>query len=220
MQSIRALLLEPIGCLAEFPAAPFHEIAARYFGRKGKASPSASRNYWHLLNLMEEAVAPVDSPLFDESQISAVEALEMEAIAAASLYEDVRPTLVELKSLGVQLALTTSLSRVATEAFLARHSLAGFFAYVMSRDHAGGVKSIPLLATLHEAQLSGDGAIYLTDTLEGIKAARAAGVHPILMMNDPDEAQRLANHHPDGGIVSLHEIPDFVRLVAAQNAGT
>lgn len=218
MQNIQALLLEPIGCLAEFPAAPFHEIAARYFGRKGKASPSASRNYWHLLNLMEEAVAPVDSALFEESQIAAVEALEMEAIAAASLYEDVRPTLVELKSLGVQLALTTSLSRIATEAFLARHSLSGFFACVMSRDDAGGVKSIPLLATLHEAQLSGGGAIYLTDTLEGIKAARAAGVHPILMMNDPDEAQRLANHHPDGGVISLHEIPDFVRLVAAQNA--
>src|SRR5262249_38307714 len=132
--------------------------------------------------------------------------------------EDVRPMLVELKSLGVQLALTTSLSRVATEAFLARHSLAEFFACVISRDDAGGVKSMPLLAALDEPQLSGDGALYLTDTLEGIKVASAAGVHPILMMNDPDEAQRLANHHPDGGVVSLHEIPDFVRLVAAQNA--
>jgi phosphoglycolate phosphatase-like HAD superfamily hydrolase len=218
MQSIRALLIEPIGCLADFPGAPFHEIAGRYFGRKGKASPSASRNYWHLLNLMEAAVSSADAALFEESQISAVEALEIEAIAAASLYEDVRPMLVELKSLDVQLALTTSLSRAATEAFLSRHSLAEFFGCVMSRDDAGGVKSIPLMAALDEAQIAGDGAIYLTDTLEGIKAARAAGVHPILMMNDPDEAQRLAHHHPDGGVVSLHEIPDFVRLVAAQNA--
>jgi phosphoglycolate phosphatase-like HAD superfamily hydrolase len=217
MQNIQALLLEPIGCLAEFPAAPFHEIAARYFGRKGKASPSASRNYWHLLNLMEGAVASVDSALFDESQIGAVEAFEIEAVAAASLYEDVRPMLVELKSLGVQLALTTSLSRAATEAFLDRNSLEEVFLCVMSRDDAGGVKSIPLLAALDEAQISADGAIYLTDTLEGIKVARAAGVHPILMMNDPDEAQRLAHHHPDGGVVSLLEIPDFVRLVAAQN---
>ncbi len=59
--------------------------------------------------------------------------------------------------------------------------------------------------------------MYLTDTVEGIKVARSAGVHPILMMNDPDEARRLAMHNPAGGVVSLHEIPDFIRLLAAQN---
>jgi hypothetical protein len=37
------------------------------------------------------------------------------------------------------------------------------------------------------------------------------------MMNDPDEAQRLAMHNPAGGVVSLHEMPDFLRLIAAQN---
>jgi hypothetical protein len=37
------------------------------------------------------------------------------------------------------------------------------------------------------------------------------------MMNDPDEAQRLAMHNPSGGVVSLHEMPDFIRLIAAQN---
>jgi hypothetical protein len=40
------------------------------------------------------------------------------------------------------------------------------------------------------------------------------------MMNDPDEARRLAMHDPAGGIVSLHELPDFVRLVAAENMRT
>ena len=59
--------------------------------------------------------------------------------------------------------------------------------------------------------------MFLTDTLDGIKAARSAGVHPILMMNDPDEALRLAMHNPAGGVVSMHEMPDFLRLIAAQN---
>ena len=36
--------------------------------------------------------------------------------------------------------------------------------------------------------------------------------------NDPDEARRLTTHEPAGGIVSLHELPDFIRLVAAENA--
>jgi hypothetical protein len=59
--------------------------------------------------------------------------------------------------------------------------------------------------------------MFLTDTVEGIKVARSVGVHPILMMNDPDESQRLAMHNPAGGVVSLHEMPDFIRLIAAQN---
>jgi hypothetical protein len=37
------------------------------------------------------------------------------------------------------------------------------------------------------------------------------------MMNDPDEAKRLVQQDPAGGIVSLHELPDFIRLVGAQN---
>ena len=57
MQLIEAILLEPVGCLAEFPAAPFHEIAARLFVRKfarqKPSSQSGSRSYWHLLNRME-----------------------------------------------------------------------------------------------------------------------------------------------------------------------
>jgi hypothetical protein len=60
--------------------------------------------------------------------------------------------------------------------------------------------------------------MFLVDTLEGLKIAQVVGVHSILMMNDPDEARRLAMHNPSGGIVSLHELPDFIRLVAAENS--
>jgi phosphoglycolate phosphatase-like HAD superfamily hydrolase len=215
MQNIQALLLEPVGCLAEFPSGPFHEIAVRLFGRKGKASPSASRTYWHLLNLMQTA------PKFDAEQKCVAEALEADAVAGANLYEDVRPVLRELQSMGVQLWIATSLSRAAAMCFVERNSLGEFFAGISTRDDAGGVKSAPLLHALSDGSLekphSPESTMFLTDTFEGIKVARAARVHPILMMNDPDEAQRLATHNPAGGVVSLHEIPDFIRLVAAQN---
>jgi beta-phosphoglucomutase-like phosphatase (HAD superfamily) len=207
MQTIDALLLEPVGCLAEFPSAPFHEIAVQFFGRKGKASPSGSRSYWHLLNLMQAAEIP-----------RAVEALESEAVAGASIYEDVLPVLAELRNMGIRLLIATSLSRAAAMSFLERHALGEFFSGVWTRDDAaGGVKAAPLLAALAGASVPPDRAMFLTDTVEGIKAARAAGVHPILMMNDPDEARRLALHNPAGGVVSLHEMPDFIRLIAAQN---
>jgi phosphoglycolate phosphatase-like HAD superfamily hydrolase len=206
MQSIEGLLLEPVGCLAEFPSAPFHEIAVSLFGRKGKASQSGSRSYWHLLKLIGE-----------KSSSALAEALEIEAVNAASIYEDTVPALAELKAMGVHLSIASSLSGAATTRFLERHSLGGFFTGVWNRDNAGGIKAVPLVRALRGASLRPENVMFLTDTVEGIKVARTAGVHPILMMNDPDEARRLAMHNPAGGVVSLHEIPDFIRLIAAQN---
>src|SRR5258707_848634 len=212
MQTIEGLLLEPVGCLAEFPSEPFHEIAVRLFGRKGKPSQSGSRSYWHLLNLMQAAETPLDA-----ERKSVAEALEAEAVAGASIYEDVLPVLAELRTMGVRLLVASSLSRAAAISFVERCSLGEFFSGVWTRDEAGGVKSAPLLCALGGASLPPEKAMFLTDTVEGIKVARSAGVHPVLMMNDPDEARRLAMHNPAGGVVSLHEIPDFIRLIAAQN---
>ena len=139
------------------------------------------------------------------------------AVDAASAYEDVGPALSELKAMGIPIFIVSSLSHAAITRFLERYSLGEFFSGVWTRDEAGGVKAAPLVAALNAASLPPDRAMFLTDTVEGIKAARSAGVHPILMMNDPDEARRLAMHNPAGGVVSLHEIPDFIRLIAAQN---
>jgi phosphoglycolate phosphatase-like HAD superfamily hydrolase len=211
MQTIEGLLLDPVGCLAEFPSGPFHEIAVRFFGRKGKASQSGSRSYWHMLNLMQAAETT------GREGRKAVEELEAEAVAGALIYEDVLPVLAELKTMGVRLVIATSLSRAAATSFVERWSLGDFLSGVWTRDDAGGVKSAPLLAALAGASLPPEKAMFLTDTVEGIKAARGVGVQPVLMMNDPDEARRLATHNPAGGVVSLHEMPDFIRLIVAQN---
>jgi phosphoglycolate phosphatase-like HAD superfamily hydrolase len=212
MQNIDALLLEPVGCLAEFPPTPFHEITVRLFGRKGKASSSASRTYWHLLNLIDAA-----GTTFDAEKKSVAETLEVKAVDEASIYEDVVPALAELKSMGIRLFVASSLSSRAASRFIERNSLGEFLSGVYARDDAGGVKSAPLLNALGGASLQREKTMFLTDTVEGIKVARSVGMHPILMMNDPDEAQRLAMHNPAGGVVSLHEMPDFIRLITAQN---
>lgn len=119
--------------------------------------------------------------------------------------------------MGIQLIVATSLSRRAASRFIERNLLGEFLSGVSTRDDAGGVKSAPLLRALGCASLPREKTMFLTDTLEGMKVARSVGVHPILMMNDPDEALRLAMHNPAGGIVSLHEMPDFIRLLVAQN---
>jgi phosphoglycolate phosphatase-like HAD superfamily hydrolase len=214
MQPIEALLLEPVGCLAEFPSAPFHKISIRLFGRKGRSLASASRTYWRLLNLMDASKTQLDV-----GKRSLAENLEVEAVEGASLYEDVVPALVELKSMGIGIFVASSLSRRATARFMERNSLGEYFSGICTRDDAGGVKSAPLIHVLSGASFAAERTMFLTDTLEGIRTARSVGVIPILMMNDPDEAQRLAMHNPAGGVISLHEMPDFIRLIAAQNEG-
>jgi beta-phosphoglucomutase-like phosphatase (HAD superfamily) len=204
MQTAEAILFEPVGCLAEFPAEPFLEIAARLSGRKKQASRSGSRSYWHLLNWME--LSGSDS----------IEALEVEAVDGASVYEDVLPALSELKAMGIQLFIASSLSNAAIARFLAR--CPHVFDAVWSRDNAQGIKAAPLRCALASVSLEPRQSMFLTDTAEGLKVAESVGVNSILMMNDPDESRRLAMHNPAGGIVSLHEMPDFIRLVRAENA--
>lgn len=206
MQIIQAILLEPVGCLAEFPAQPFNDIAAQCFGRKNKPSKSGSRSYWHLLNLMAAAGQ------------QSVETLELEAVEQASPFEDVIPGLTELKAMGIQLFLTSSLSNAAITRFVAKCGLDEYFSAIWTRDSAPGIKAAPLRSAIAAASLNPQHVMYLTDTAEGLKVANSLGVISVLMMNDPDEARRLTTHEPAGGIVSLHELPDFIRLVAAENA--
>jgi beta-phosphoglucomutase-like phosphatase (HAD superfamily) len=203
MLPIEAILFEPVGCLAEFPPEPFLEIAARLFDRRKKASKSGSRAYWHLLNLMEASGGNV------------VEALEVQAVEGASVYEDVIPALSELKAMRIKLFITSSLSNDAITRFLDKLQAREFFTAVWTRDNAGGIKAAPLRCAIESLQP--EHAVFLTDTVEGLRVAKSVGVNSILMMNDPDEARRLALHDPAGGIVSLHELPDFIRLVAAEN---
>ena len=213
MQIIEGILFEPVGCLAEFPSDQFLEIAAHLFGRRKKAGQSGSRSYWQLLNLIQGA-----NKKLDESERQLVEALELQAVAGASLYEDVVPALSELRAMGLKLLIASSLSSTAITRFLERYFLSEFFSAVWNRDNAGGVKAAPLARAIGGASLQPEQMMFITDTLEGLKVSKTLGVHSILMMNDPDEARRLAMHNPAGGIVSLHELPDFIRLVAAENA--
>ena len=41
MQAVNAILFDPVGALAEFPAAPFQAVAARVFARSPTAQASA-----------------------------------------------------------------------------------------------------------------------------------------------------------------------------------
>jgi phosphoglycolate phosphatase-like HAD superfamily hydrolase len=209
MRVINAVLFEPVGCLAEFPAEEFTEIARSLFQSGEPASESGSEAYWHVLDLMDRA-----GDVLKPSDAAIVEELELQAIDRVDLYEDVAPALAALTAMDVTLLIASSLSATAVNRFLEKFSLTHYFSGVWTRDNAQGVKAAPLRKAIESAAFQPEHVMCLVDTKDSIELAKSVGVNSILMINDPDDARRLAMLGPTGGIVSLHELPDAIRLVA------
>jgi phosphoglycolate phosphatase-like HAD superfamily hydrolase len=209
MQIIKAVVFEPVGCLAEFPPWEFDEIAATLFDLKESDVKSGSGAYWRLLELMEHSGHSLDA-----SQKQLAERLELQAVEQVELYEDASPALSDLKAMGIELLIASSLSTAAVSRFLEKFSLENFFSALWTRDNAGGVKAVPLARAIESASLRPAEVMCLVDSIDSIDVAKEVGANSILMINDYDEGRRLALHAPTGGIVSLHELPDAIRLVA------
>ena len=92
METIKAVLFEPVGCLAEFRPDEFDRAAFDLFGTSPDAEATGSQAYWGLLGLMQQGALSADNA-------ARLEALELQAVEHAELYEDVRFALEELKSL-------------------------------------------------------------------------------------------------------------------------
>jgi len=208
MQIIHAVVFEPVGCLAEFPAREFDEIAARLF-QETSVHSSGSEAFWRVLDLLETSDRSLDA-----SQQELAEKLEIRAVDQVEIYEDVAPALSELKAMNIQLFLASSLSGAAVSRFLERFPVRDFFSGIWDRSTAGGVKGAPLAKAMRVASLQPQHVIALADTREGLEAARELGVNSMLMINDYEQGRRLALYAPSGGIVSLKELPDAIRLVA------
>ena len=212
MQAIQAVILEPAGCLAEFRAADFHEAAGRLSGSAGAGPTTGSQAYWAFVRLLATRRGRLTPPERKDLQ-----KLELQAVDNAQLYEDVTVALHQLRQMDIKVLIASSLSREAVDHFLEKFSLRELFTGSVTRDEADGVMAQPLLKAIKGASLDPAGTIYLADTEEGLMIGKEVGVNAMLMINDHDEGHRLAGYNPAGGIVSLIELPDGLRLIAQQS---
>jgi beta-phosphoglucomutase-like phosphatase (HAD superfamily) len=207
LDAIKAVLFEPVGCMAEFRAEEFNAAARELFAAQ-EAAATGSRAYWGLMGL----VAPRYDTL-SKAERARLEQLELQAVEHADLYPDVSACLDELGQLGVAAFLVSSLSRPAVDRFAERFSLSGLFAGSVTRDEAAAVMAGPLRHAVDQARLDPARIMALVDTAEALDVTKALGLNAMLMINDYDEGRLLAELSPAGGIVSLAELPDALRLI-------
>jgi phosphoglycolate phosphatase-like HAD superfamily hydrolase len=208
VDKIKAILFDPVACLAEFRPDEFNRAALELDPNADGSAATGSRAYWQLVGIVGrrgDALTAADR--------ARLEALEREAVEAADLYPDVPACLDELRELGVATYLVSSLSRQALQRFLQRFSLVQSFAGVVAREDAGGVAAMPVRHALAQGELEAGRTMLLVDTAEMLDLAKALGLKAVLMINDYDEGRMLAERSPDGGIVSLAELPDALRLI-------
>jgi phosphoglycolate phosphatase-like HAD superfamily hydrolase len=212
VNTIAAVMLEPVGCLAEFHAEEFDTAARELYGAAADPSASGSLAYWRLLDLIDGNPAP------GRVSHARLEELEVAAVERADLYEDVGPALEKLRAQGVSVHLVSSLSQQALARFVERFDLAGVFASVVARDDAAGPLDKPLRHAMTKAALEPARVAYLVDTAAALDMAQREGVCALLMINDYDEGRALAERRPAGGVVSLAELSDVLLLIE-QRAG-
>jgi phosphoglycolate phosphatase-like HAD superfamily hydrolase len=211
VEAIKAVLLEPVGCLAEFLPDEFNAAALQLRGG-ADAPATGSQAYWRLMGLLDQPYETFSADcrlLFEE--------FERRAVERADLYPDVRPALEALRQLGVATFLVTSLSRSAVHRFVQRFALADLFSGSVTRDEAGGVMGRPLHYAIEHAALDPRRTMVLVDTAPALDMAKPLGLNTMLMINDYDEGRALAERNPAGGIVSLAELADALRLIEQQS---
>jgi beta-phosphoglucomutase-like phosphatase (HAD superfamily) len=211
MRAIQAVLLEPAGCLAEFQAADFIQAARQLSSNAGAEPTTGSQAYWRFVKLLGQTGG---GPSLLERKD--VQKFELQAVDNAELYEDVTAALHQLRQMDVKVLIASSLSRAAVDRFLERFSLRELLTGSVTRDEANDVMAQPLLKAAKDASLDPARTIYLTDAEEGLIIGKEVGMNVMLMINDHDEGHRLAGYDPAGGIVSLIELPDGLRLIAQQ----
>jgi beta-phosphoglucomutase-like phosphatase (HAD superfamily) len=208
VDNIKAILFDPVACLAEFRPDEFNRAALELDAKADGSAATGSQAYWQLVGILGRR-----GDVLTAADRARLEALELEAVEAADLYPDVPACLDELRELGVGAHLVSSLSRQALQRFLQRFSLAPSFAGVVAREDAGGVAALPVRHALAQAGIEAGRTMLLVDTAEMIELAKALGLRSVLMINDYDEGRMLAERSPAGGIVSLAELPDALRLI-------
>jgi HAD superfamily hydrolase (TIGR01509 family) len=130
---------------------------------------------------LEAQVGPFDRAAFDRERQEKLYTL----LAQLQPLPGVREWLEQARELGLKLAVASSSSAAWVRGHLEQHRLQGFFEHVITREHVERTKPDPALF-LKAAEALGSApteCVAVEDSLNGVKAAKAAGMYTVAVPN-------------------------------------
>ena len=128
------------------------------------------------------------------------------------LYEGVEQGLDYLRQRGYRLACVTNKPAAFTSPLLVAMGIADYFAVTISGDEVERIKPDPqpLLTALQKLQVEPQHSLMLGDSVNDVKAARAAGMPVICVSYGYNHGQDIRSHGPDAVINSLLELKTLI----------
>ena len=125
--------------------------------------------------------------------------------------QNVRPGVVnylkEAKNEGLRIGLASSSTRNWVESYLSEHELNQYFEVINTSDDVSKVKPDPELYinTMTSLQVEGNETVVFEDSLNGLRAAKAAGAHCVIVPNQVTAFMPFENY--DLRLGSMAEMP-------------
>ncbi|EJQ47685.1 HAD hydrolase, family IA [Bacillus cereus BAG5X1-1] len=126
-----------------------------------------------------------------------VTTLHKEKMKMPKARDGVKEYLEEAKELGLKIALASSSSREWIVRFLEELQIRDYFELIKTREDVEKVKPDPALykVTIEELGIEPSEAVVFEDSLNGLKAAVAAGLKCVVVPNDVTRNLQFENHH-------------------------
>jgi putative hydrolase of the HAD superfamily len=130
----------------------------------------------------------------------------LEIIDESSILPGVEDLIREGKARGLKLAVASSSPHQWVDGYLKRHALFQYFDVIKCKEDVLNVKPAPdlFLAALGELQVKADEAVIFEDSLNGVIAARLAGIRVIAVPNPVTEHMKF-----EGEMLRLRSLADF-----------
>jgi HAD superfamily hydrolase (TIGR01509 family) len=155
-----------------------------------------------------QAAGPGEYELLRRKVFSILDSFELDGVASTTAFPGTRKTLLDLKSMGVRLAVVTNSGRKAAFASLGRAGILDCFEFVLTRDDTEVMKPRPegLLKAVSMFSLPKDSIFYVGDSTFDIIAAKRAGLRMVSVATGNYSVERLRTEGADFVISSISEL--------------